>query len=446
MAVIAEEAEQDAALERESQSIYESLRRPLKAAATPAFDINALIRERGGLGLGIFEPMSVNAQVPAPARLPVNSPVHEPPRRVSIFASIFDCMRPAPAPPTIVETDSSRNFVDGEREFPVEHEEEGRDPPSAPELPSRVETDSSRNFVDGKRELPVEVEREIGALYDAQDGVSMIMTEDGPIVLKAWCEQDDRDQEEARNVAMVRDVIRGCRELNLPHLIFIELAGDTWQEKVRAYNDYRSMIHARCGLDPLIEFRKPKWARAPYLPHVELADGTEFKDAWDGTKMIMHEEGPLTLPQWEDYQKHLERGRELAVAWTIKGRNDAAPPTRRGSPSMGSPFFDDPMAQDMDSQEAQSFPPSLGPGMHDKAYGNEFYHNNRHVDEESFEQYATSSPFIRHALSSDDEDGYPKIPPPSPPMGPAQEQEANGNPQNGHPLQSDDTEIGRAHV
>lgn len=106
---------------------------------------------------------------------------------------------------------------------------------------------------------------------------------------------------------------------------------------------------------------------------------------------------------------------------------------------MGSPFFDDPMAQDMDSQEAQSFPPSLGPGMHDKAYGNEFYHNNRHVDEESFEQYATSSPFIRHALSSDDEDGYPKIPPPSPPMGPAQEQEANGNPQNGHPLQSDDT-------
>ena len=400
LAVIAGEAEQDAAFERESQSIYESLRSPVKVAAPPAFDINALIRERGGLGLGIFEPMI--AQVSASESFPVNSPVHEPPRRVSIFASIFDCMRPARVTPT------------------------------------RVKTDSSRNFVGGEREVPVEVEREIGALYDARDGVRMIMTEDGAVTFEAWCEQDDRDQDEARHDAMVKDVIRGCRELNFPHLIFNELAGDTWQEKVRAYNEYRNMIHARCGLDPLIEFRKPKWARAPYLPHVELADGTEFKDAWDGTKMIMHEEGPLTLQQWDDYQKHLERGRELAVAWAMKGRSDAAPPTRRGSPSMGSPVVDNPMAQNMDPQEAQSFSSSYGPGMHNEAYGGEFYHNNGHVDEESFEQYATSSPFIRHALSSDDEDGYPKIPPPSPPMDPAQEQEANSSPQNGHPLESDD--------
>ena len=439
LAAIAEEAEQDAAFERESQRIYDSLRSPVEVTAPPEFDINALIRERGGLGLGILEPSSVNTQAPAPARFPVNSTVLEPPSRVSIFAGIFDCMRPAPAPATRVETDSSRNLVDGEEcELSVEVEEKERDPLLPPVPQIRVETGSSRNVVDGERQAPAEAGREIGALFDAQDGVMMIMTEDGPITFETWCEQDDRDQEEARHDALVEDVIRGCRELNLPHLIFIELAGDTWQEKVRAYNEYRSMIHANCGLDPLIEFRKPKWARAPYLPHVELADGTDFNDAWDGTKMIMHEEGPLTLQQWDDYQKHLERGRGLAVAWTMKGRNDAAPPTRRGSPSMGSPVVDDPMAQDMDPQEAQSFPSSYGPGMHNECYGNEFYHNNRHVDEESFEQYATSSPFIRHVLSSDDEDGYPKIPPPSPPMGAAHAQEVKSSPVNSPPLESDD--------
>lgn len=390
----------DARAERESQRICESLGSP--KVAPPAFDINALIRERGGLGLGIFEPMSVNAQAPAPERLPVSTTLLEPPSRVSIFASIFDRMRLDPLP--------------------------------TPE----VETGSNRDLIDGERELPVEVEGEIGALFDAQDGVRTIMTEGGPMTFEAWCEQDYLNQEEARHDAMVEDVTRVCRELNLPYLIFLELTGDTWQKKVRAYNEYRSMIHAKCGLDPLIEFRKPKWARAPYLPHVELVDGTEFNNAWDGTKMIMHEEGPLTLQQWDDYQKHLERGRRLAVAWTKKGRNDAAPPTRRGSPSMGSPVVDDPIAQDMGPQEAQSFPPSYGLGTHNERYGNEFYHNNRHVDEESFEQYATSSPFIRHALSSDDEDGYPKIPPPSPPVGPAQEQKTNSSPQTDHHFESDD--------
>ena len=126
--------------------------------------------------------------------------------------------------------------------------------------------------------------------------------------------------------------------------------------------------------------------------------------------MVMHEEGPLTLQQWRDHQKHLERGRELAVSWAMKGCNGAAPPTRRGCTRIGSPVVDDPLVSDVDPQQAQSSTPSHGTCMHDKRYGSEFYHKNRHDDEESFEQYATSSPFIRHALSSDDEDGYPKIP------------------------------------
>ena len=348
-------------------------------------------------------------------------------------------MRPAPAPPSRVDTDSSRNIANGEREHPVEVKEEEGNPLPPPDPQTRAEAGTIRNFADGDRQAPAGAEKEIGALFDAQDGVRMIMTEDGPITFSAWCEQDDRDQEEVRHDAIVDDVVRGCRELNLPHLIFIELAGDSWQEKARAYNEYRSMLHAKCGLDPLIEFRKPKWARAAYLPHLELADGTEFNDAWDGTKMIMHEEGPLTLQQWNDYQKHIERGRGLAIAWTMQGRNDAVPPTRRGSPSMGSPVVDIPMAQDMDPQEVRSFPPSHGPSMHnDERCGNEFYHNNRHVDEESFEQFVTSSPFIRHALSSDNQDGYPKIPPPSPLMGAAHAQEVKSSPVDGHSLESDD--------
>ena len=183
----------------------------------------------------IFEPLSVSTtQASAPARSPLNSSVLEPTRRVSTPGGIFDRMQRGPL--SVLE----------------------------------VDTESSPNLADGERELLVEVEREIGELFDAQNGVRMIMTEDGPITFEAWCEQDDRDQEAARHDAMIDDVARVCRELNLPHLIFIQLAGDSWQEKVKAYNEYRSMIHAKCGLDPLAEYRKPKWARAPYLPHVEI--------------------------------------------------------------------------------------------------------------------------------------------------------------------------------